>query len=187
MKTDVALLITVGQSRSGTSLLIKILINHGFEVGQIRSPGRYENYENQAVHDLVHQSNPDPKLVRGAFFNSIPIGSKGVLKSMINKHDIYRAAFPDATWMFSIRDAEAVCESLWRKGRTHLHPKKMTGHAKARNSEITEAAGDSTIVNMSRVVEGDYSTLKTAMSECGIVMDVDAVRSAINPKLWTCQ
>ena len=179
--------ITVGQSRSGTSLLIKIFINHGFVTGQARNPSGYENHESLAVHGVAHGNSPDPRAIREAFFNSIPKGSRGVLKSMINKHDIYLKAFPDALWIFSIRDAEAVCESLWRKGRRHLHPKKMMGHAVARNNEIIEAAGDSTIVQMSRLMEGDYSSLERAMSERGLVMDADAVRSAINPKLWTCQ
>lgn len=180
-------LITVGQSRSGTSLLIKILMNHGYEIGRPRPAGRYPNNENAAVHAVITSKNPDPRLVRNAFFNDIPDGSKGVLKSMINRHQLYLDAFPDATWLFSIRDPEAVCESLWRKGRTHLHPKHMMGHALAKNAEITEAAGDATIVQMSRLMEGDYSSLEKAMSECELVMDADAVRNAINPTLWTCQ
>ena len=190
----------VCQSRSGSSLLMKIILAHGFDLGKVRSKRRYENYENLAVHSffqlnksrIAHSGRKDNDLsladaLRDTFLQSV--SGDAALKVMIQHEDLARAAFPDAFYIYVIRDAEAVAKSLWKKGRQHLLPNAMMGHANHRNDWIKRNAEkyQCPIVQMSRLMEGDLHSLEAALEYCGVEMQVDKVNESINRDLWTCQ
>ena len=194
------MIVVVAQSRSGSSLLMKIVRAHGFDTGEVRPKGRYANYESLAVHRflqlnrdrIAHSGRKDNDLsladaLRNTFFKSV--NGDAALKVMIQHEDLARAAFPDAFYIYAIRDTEAVSKSLWKKGRQHLSPNAMMGHANYRNDWIKRNAEkyECPVVQMSRLMEGDTQSLEIAMKYCGIEMQIDKVNESINRDLWACQ
>jgi hypothetical protein len=183
----------VMQARSGSSLLTKIFHKHGLWLGECRKPGRdYETYENAGVMGFLDRSkgsgiNPDG--LRQEYLSQIPPGQRGVLKTAIQDHKAYLAAFPEADFVYMVRDAEAVSESLWRKGRQHLAEGAMLGHATLWNDRIywSSIIQRRPLVEMSRVLEGDLSSLKLAMKACGMKMRESIVEQCIDRTKWRCQ
>jgi hypothetical protein len=194
------IVIIIAQSRSGSSLLTKIFHAHGLETGAVRPAGRYANYESLSVHNFfqankegtAHSKRKDNDLtlapmLRDAFLGSID--GNAVLKVMVQHEDLAREAFPDAKFVYLMRDSEAVGKSLWKKGRTHLKPDAMVPHAKLRNGWILAAAEKHgcPIIQMSRIMEGDLSSLEIGFDYCGIKLSPKIVESCIDRNLWTCQ
>ena len=185
--------LVVIQARSGSSLLTRILHEHGLWMGEHRGmvgPGwGYETYESACVHKYMEVDNITPKGLRRVFLSEIPRDTRAVLKISIQMYKQWIMALPEACFVFMVRDAAAVAESLWRKGRTDLDCDAMLPHAKLWNDRIywSSVITRRPLVLMSRVMEGDYSSLAVAMDACGMKMDRRIVDSCIDRNLWCCQ
>ena len=183
--------LVVMQARSGSSLLTRIFHEHGLWMGQSRGTHGwgYETYESRNVHNYMDGSEITSEGLKSSFLDEIPKDTRAVLKTSIQMHKQWIVALPEADFVFMVRDAAAVAESLWRKGRTDKKRNVMLPHAKMWNDRIywSSVIGDRPLVLMSRVMEGDYSSLEVAMDACGMKMDSSIVDSCIDKKLWHCQ
>ena len=177
-------------SRSGSSLVAKIFVRHGFDPGpeRIFSCG-YETFENAGVVRFVREHKPEINLRTGRFCNFVPgvdkcIPPNGVVKIGVEYLTLFEHLQPKVITVK--RDPWSIARSLATK---RGHPDQADG---AYNGIIVRfAALDRALkkhngaeINTDQIMAGDFSGVAAAFRHHGLDYDEDIVRACIDRQKW---
>lgn len=189
------MILIVACPREGSSLVTSIFANHGLWTGDTARENQwgYKPYENIRISQFIKQhwiaptrfgAKPGPDL-KGIVLNEIPADQRAVIKTFVNMWEVWYDAFPDADFVLARRDYESALASAVQKSnpRSRDHAAKIIARRHERLDEISRLTGRP-IINTSRLVEGDYSALEKAFSDCGLTMDPEIVRATIKKRIW---
>lgn len=180
-------------SRTGSTMTARIFAGHGFRHKMKGTPGQYY-FEDQEVRDWVKarfkQNHDNPK----------PIPSELVadFQGFIKRHDI-ELFKGNAFWfpLFEplkpkiisvIRNLDSAAKSLQDKNPL---AKKMSIDEIKRIKQCQYDYADAMIqkhggckVYTDQLIDGDYSSIRTAIEYCGKQFDESIAQSVIDPKQW---
>jgi len=193
--------VTLTQARSGSSLLMKILKNHGMEVSGYLETNRhgYCDYENRELVnysrtywplDAQNVNYPKPKVDFRAFIHGLMPDDERryAFKGFIPLWRVWLCELPEADYIFSTRNLDEIVSSARQKlksgGRNpRAEDERFIGGWRDEIFRVAKLLRRP-VVNMSAVVEGDYEMLSLAMLLCGVEMDEQRVEAAIDPGKW---
>lgn len=186
--------------RSGSSLTAGLFNLHGvwcgpYKKSKVANPKGF--FENREIKDAQR------KWTGGKHFLDVPEGQPGWKQKVerIITEQGYRqgpwlfktgATFWkvwyefDPTWILVWRDKESIFNSVRRAGFMNLTDKQLRKSIDLHHEEMdkikkTRKAFD---VYPNDLINGDYSSIKTAIEGCGLEYDELTVRNFIEPKYW---
>jgi len=98
-------------------------------------------------------------------------------------------AFPKARWVIVRRDDDEIAESCMKTGfmRSYKNKsgwQKWIDHHKQCFQEMKEAGLNTVEVWPSKVVRGDFTEMKEAITHIGLQWKPDVIQDFIDPRLW---
>lgn len=185
-------------ARSGSSMVAGIFAQHGVWTGPTLGPSKYNAkgyFESQGLRDFIRGNYDFFSLVENGRLAPRHKGFKKTIGHILNK-----GGYQDGPYLFK---HNVLYYPLWhefspkfvcirRNIDSVIESCKRTGYLKNMDAlepqiEALDFARDelgAAEVFTDEVLKGDFSSLKSAFSHCGIELDEQIARDFIDPSLW---
>ena len=177
-------------SRSGSSLVSKIFVRHGFDPGPepVYSCG-YETFENAGVVRFVRENKPAIRLRTGQFCDFVPgvekhIPENGVVKMGVEYATLFQ--FLDPMVITVKRDPQSIARSMaTKRGHPEQAPSCLPGiHLRFRLMDRARERWNGAEINTDEIMAGDFSTVEAAFKHHGLEYDEQIARDCVKPEKW---
>lgn len=196
MKPDPVII--ASPARCGAAIVAGLLYYHGFWFGDnkpiryMNNPGVFGIY-NKDIDQVIkaHPVNSPAPGFRDAVLRLVPDDTPWLVKSpqALIRFVHLCNHFPNAIWLLPYRPPEQIAESAM------YHPfLKKDGYQKRLNVAVTHqdlqtriekrVGRNSLWVDVNRLGAGDIEEAGNVMSFCGMELDDDAWKKAVNPSKW---
>lgn len=204
-----------GPPRSGTSMTTRLLVEHGCWCGDCIEADEHNKagyFENKAIVEIVKSllkkngtlarsdSQPpkkwayNPDNLRGMILKHVDASGPWVFKDskLLLVSPLMRKAFPEALWVFTMRNIEDNITSLLKHkiwARRYVQAKNVRDRLGEMIRDLWLLATDLEVkVDYVWAVPGSFVAKKTAaeafIDACGLRFDKKAYNRAINKELW---
>lgn len=183
-------------SKSGSSVTTRIFHEHGLWVGSYNSKNGYPSYENNDIKgsmpQMVHRHKDgngqrilrtDIGNVRRLIRENFP-ADNWVAKVGIDWWNVWHGLFDGLSYVFVKRSIEGVAQSLHNKHGRDLQRSRIMVERRYLAMDSLSKKYDVPIVMTDELIAGDYSSIESAMSKCGMKFDARIADRCIDRKKW---
>lgn len=209
--------------RSGTSLIANLLHKHGVWIGDTGQEladehNPYGYFENKQIVDITKQifwdnglkarsdvpfffsrnilRRYDPKSLRNKVLKIVKDNNPWLYKDskLLHVYPLFKAAFPEATWILPQRNSSSIMDSLkrhkvWKERAHRLQDSdatlmNMIIRSHDRQYEICKDKVDSVLVDVNKLVfDEDYA--KQFIQSCGLKFDSGVYYNTVDRNIWS--
>jgi hypothetical protein len=200
-------------ARSGTSMIAGLLVIHGVWVGRARGTYYPETNtalptENQDVKDFIKSkllneginkwnhfpisksASFKPEEIVALMARLVPDDTDWLVKTagLLYHPDVWRVAFPSATWLLPVRSLEDILASManhpsMRRRVSAIRTEATIAELHRRQRGVYRSVERAFLVRPDQIVS-DLDYAAQVVSFCGIIPDKDRIREWIRPDMW---
>lgn len=195
--------------RSGTTMLAAILNAHGVWVGRGRTTRYPETNMNFASENLdikellrgvarnrkyinwnvpIPDFHPIPR-IKERIEAFVPEDTPWLVKTSwtLVLWEALAYAFPDARWVFPLRDPSKIIDSMNRHPGMRRHPdeekNRFVTALLEKTSRVIDAGVRFTYVNVEHLVDGDPETIESLFEFLGMDPDLEKISNIVKPEM----
>ena len=192
------------QPRTGSSLITKIVHEHGCWIGQIKEKPNthdYTHYENEPLSNILKEINILFWKGKEKIYGGLDMDGKiyrQKLKTMIDHLKpldpwVFKCSVDYARLFYQFdpkiilikRDEEQCILSTIEKGRRRAKTEAREIYRKRMSSmKKVEKERGAVWIDVDEVMAGEYASLKEAIEYCGLEFNQETTEKAIDPSKW---